>query len=74
MPQPIRTEVALIGAGPIGIEVASGLKRAGVEYLHLEKGSLASTIYAWPRNARFFSSPERVAIAGVPLSSRDRSS
>ncbi|WP_319560527.1 NAD(P)-binding domain-containing protein [Marispirochaeta sp.] len=68
----LSSKVVLIGAGPIGIEVASGLKRAGVDYLQLEKGPPASTIYSWPRHARFFSSPERVAIAGIPFSSPDQ--
>ena len=65
----IKVPVLVIGAGPIGIEVAAGLKRAGVEYLQVDKGPLAATVYAWPRHARFFSSPERVAVAGVPIAS-----
>jgi thioredoxin reductase (NADPH) len=65
----LSTRVVLVGAGPIGIEVAAGLKRAGIDYLQLEQGPVASTIYRWPRHARFFSSPERVAIAGFPFSS-----
>lgn len=72
MNRELSARVVLIGAGPIGIEVASGLKRAGVDYLQLEKGPPASTIYSWPRHARFFSSPERVAIAGIPFSSPDQ--
>ncbi len=66
------SEVIVIGAGPIGIEVAAGLKRAGVDYLHIEAGQLADTITKWPRNARFFSSPERCAIAGVPVQTFDQ--
>ena len=65
----LSAKVVLVGAGPVGIEVAAGLKRAGIDYLQLEKGPIASTIYRWPRHARFFSSPERVAIAGIPFSS-----
>lgn len=63
----VTTKVLVIGAGPIGIEVASGLKYAEVDYLHIEAGALAQTIYNWPGRARFFSSPERVAVAGVPI-------
>ena len=32
-----------------------------------EAGALAQTIYDWPVRSRFFSSPERVAVAGVPV-------
>ena len=63
----VTTNVLVIGAGPIGIEVASGLKYAGTEYIQIEAGTLAQTIYNWPARARFFSSPERVAVAGVPI-------
>ena len=62
-------ETIIIGAGPIGIELAANLKRLGLPYLHFEAGSLAQTIYRWPRTTPFFSSPERVAIAGIPLHS-----
>ncbi len=66
-------EVIIVGAGPIGIELAANFKRLGVQYLHLEGGQLAQTISAWPRSTPFFSSPERVAIAGVPLHSQHQS-
>jgi thioredoxin reductase (NADPH) len=63
----VTTNVLVIGAGPIGIEVASGLAYAGADYVHIEAGALAQTIYNWPGRARFFSSPERVAVAGIPI-------
>ncbi len=66
------TDVILVGAGPIGIEVACALKHAGVRYVHIEAGQIGQTIYDWPRHARFFSSPERVAIAGVPVQTYDQ--
>ncbi len=60
-------DVAVIGAGPIGIEMASVLKRAGVNYLHFESGPLGNTITRWPRNTHFFSSPEWISICGIPI-------
>lgn len=60
-------DTILIGAGPIGIEMATVLRRAGLRYLHLEAGALGETITRWPRNTQFFSSPEWIAIAGVPI-------
>ncbi len=62
-----QAEVAVIGAGPIGLETAVAFKRAGVAYLHLEAGAIGSTMGWWAPGTRYFSSPERVAIAGVPL-------
>ena len=61
------TDVAIIGAGPIGLEVAASLQRAGVEYLHFDAGQIGQTISWWPRNTPFFSTSERIAIAGIPI-------
>ncbi len=68
-----QTEVAIIGAGPIGLELAAVFKQMGVEYLHFEAGQVGQTITTYPRQARFFSSPERIAIAGMPLLTPDQS-
>jgi len=62
-----RTRVVVVGAGPIGLEVAIELKRAGVEYLQVEKDTIASTILWFPQQMTFFSSTDRIAIAGVPI-------
>ncbi|MCA9167723.1 MAG: NAD(P)-binding domain-containing protein [Planctomycetales bacterium] len=65
-------DVCLVGAGPIGIELAVNLHTAGVSFVHLEAKQLGHTISWFPRQARFFSSPERIAIAGVPLVTVDQ--
>src|SRR5205823_321004 len=61
------TDIALIGAGPLGIEMAVGLKRAGLKYIHLEAKQVGATMQWWPPGTRWFSSNERISIAGVPL-------
>jgi thioredoxin reductase (NADPH) len=66
------TEVLIVGAGPIGIELAAALRREGVHYEQLDAGQLGSTIEWWAPQTRFFSSPERIAIAGVPLATLDQ--
>ena len=66
------TDVAIVGAGPIGLELAAGLKRLGVDYRQFEAGSIGQTITWYPKQTRFFSSPERIAIAGVPLQTPDQ--
>jgi thioredoxin reductase (NADPH) len=60
-------DVAIIGAGPIGLELAVHLKRAGVRYIHFDARQIADTMTWWPRNTPFFSTTERLAIAGVPI-------
>jgi thioredoxin reductase (NADPH) len=66
-------DTIVIGAGPIGVEMAAVLKRAGFSYLHLESGTVGEAIRHWPRFTRFFSSPEWISLAGVPLHTPDQS-
>jgi thioredoxin reductase (NADPH) len=65
------TDVAVIGAGPIGLELAVALKRAGIDYLHFDGKQIGHTISWFAPGTRFFSSNERIAIAGVPLQTPD---
>src|SRR5437867_12246250 len=69
----VSTEVAIIGAGPIGLELAVALKRAGVDYLHFDARQVGYTISWFAPQTRFFSSNERIAIADVALMTADQS-
>lgn len=60
-------EVAIVGAGPVGLELAVSLKRAGVPYIQFDANQIGYTLTWWPRNTNFFSTTERIAIAGVPI-------
>src|SRR5215208_5607125 len=68
----ISKDIAIIGAGPIGIEMAVALKRHDISYVQLEARQLGSTMVWWPPMTRWFSSNERIAIAGVPLQTIDQ--
>lgn len=59
-------EIAIVGAGPIGLELAAALKMEGVDYLHFDAKQIGYTISWWPKNTYFFSTTERTEIAGVP--------
>ena len=63
----IATSVAIIGAGPIGIEMAIALQEVGVDYILFEAQQIGHTIAKWPPNTHFYSTPEHVALAGVPV-------
>jgi thioredoxin reductase (NADPH) len=67
------SEVAIVGAGPIGLELAVALKRAGISYLHFDARQIGQTVSWFAPGTRFFSSNERIAIAGVPLGTADQS-
>lgn len=60
-------DVAIVGAGPIGLELAISFKRAGADYILFDEGQIGETFTRWPRRTEFFSTPERIAIAGVPI-------
>jgi thioredoxin reductase (NADPH) len=66
-------DIAIIGAGPIGLEIHAALKSAGLSVLHLEARQIAHTISWFAPQTRFFSSNDRIAIAGVPLQTADQS-
>lgn len=67
MTQPHIYDVAIIGAGPIGLELAACFTRTGVDYIHFDAQQIGYTLTWWPRNTSFFSTTERLAIAGVPI-------
>ena len=69
----VSADVAIVGAGPIGLELAVALKRAGVDYIQFDARQIGYTISWFPPQTRFFSSNERIAIAGVPLVTADQS-
>ncbi len=59
--------VAIIGAGPIGLELAVALKQAGVDYVQIDAAQIGSTIEWYPPQMLFHSSSDRLALAGVPI-------
>jgi thioredoxin reductase (NADPH) len=68
-----QADVGIVGAGPIGIELAVALKKAGVSMLQFDARQVGYTISWFAPQTRFFSSNERIAIAGVPLYTMDQS-
>ena len=59
--------VAVIGAGPIGLELAVALKQAGIDYVQLDAGQIGSTVEWYPPKMLFHSSSDRLALAGMPI-------
>lgn len=72
MPSSKSPHVAIVGAGPIGLEIAVALKRAGIEFSIFDAGSVGQTISWWAPQTRWFSSNERISIAGIPLLTPDQ--
>jgi len=65
-------EAAIIGAGPLGIELAIALKLAGISYVQFDKGQVGQMIANFPPQTRFFSSSERISLSGIPIQTLDQ--
>ncbi|SIT00258.1 YpdA family putative bacillithiol disulfide reductase [Alicyclobacillus vulcanalis] len=60
-------EACIIGAGPCGLAVSVELKRRGISHVVIEKACIVSTIYRFPTQMVFNSTPERLEIGGIPF-------
>lgn len=60
-------DVAIVGAGPIGLEAAILAKRAGLSYQVFDKGAVVHAIQRYPTYMTFFTTSERLEIGGHPL-------
>jgi thioredoxin reductase (NADPH) len=66
------TRVVIVGAGPIGLELAVALKQEGIDYLQFDRSSIGATIAWYPLQMQFHSNAERLAIAGVAIQTADQ--
>ena len=60
-------DVICIGAGPTGLACAIEAKRAGLRPLVIDKGCLCNSLYHYPTNMVFFTTPERMEIGDLPM-------
>jgi thioredoxin reductase (NADPH) len=60
-------DVVCIGAGPTGLATAIEAKRAGMKALVIDKGCLCNSIFHYPANMVFFTTPELLEIGDLPL-------
>src|ERR1051325_11328625 len=63
---PVR-DLIIIGAGPSGLSAAIAAKKRGLDYQVLEKGALVDSIYRFPPQMVFFTTPELLEIGGLPF-------
>lgn len=60
-------DIICIGAGPTGLATAIEAKRAGMRPLVIDKTCLCNSIYRYPVNMVFFTTPELLEIGDLPL-------
>lgn len=62
-------DVLIVGAGPTGLACGIELKQRGLSALILDKGCVVNSIYHYPTNLVFFTTPELLEIGGIPMTS-----
>ncbi|MCP9235595.1 YpdA family putative bacillithiol disulfide reductase [Lewinella sp. JB7] len=60
-------DLIIIGGGPSGINVAISARRAGLNYLIIEKGVIANSLFHFPVNMTFFSTSLKLEIQRTPF-------
>ncbi len=62
-------DVLVIGAGPSGLASAIEAQRAGLRAVCVEKGCLVNSLFHYPANMTFFTTPELLEIGDMPFPS-----
>src|SRR5262252_1165907 len=60
-------DVLIIGAGPSGLSAAIAARQRGLNYQVIEQGTLVNSIYHFPPQMVFFTTPELLEIGGLPF-------
>jgi thioredoxin reductase (NADPH) len=62
-------DALVVGAGPTGLACGIELQRRGVKTVLVEKGCVVNSIYNYPTNMTFFTTPELLEIGNIPMTS-----
>jgi thioredoxin reductase (NADPH) len=60
-------DFVIIGAGPTGLACAIEAQKSGLTNVVIEKGCLTNSIFRFPSQMVFFTTPELLEIGGLPL-------
>jgi thioredoxin reductase (NADPH) len=70
---PPRYDAIVVGAGPTGLACAIEIQQRGYRVVLLEKGCLVNSLFHYPPNMTFFTTPELLEIGNLPMTSiRDK--
>ena len=62
-------DVVIVGAGPTGLACGIELKKRGFRVVLLDKGCVVNSLYHYPTNMVFFTTPELLEIGNIPMTS-----
>lgn len=60
-------DAVIVGAGPTGLACGIELKKLGLNALLIDKGCVVNSLYNYPTNLVFFTTPELLEIGGIPM-------
>ena len=60
-------DAVVVGAGPTGLACAIELKRRGLRAVSLDKGCVVNSLFHYPTNLVFFTTPELLEIGDLPM-------
>jgi thioredoxin reductase (NADPH) len=60
-------DLLVVGAGPTAIAIGAAARRAGLSVLLVDRGALTAAIQQYPIFMEFFTTRDRLEIAGVPF-------
>jgi len=62
-------DALVVGAGPTGLACGIELRQRGLKAILVEKGCVVNSIYHYPTNMTFFTTPELLEIGNIPMTS-----
>jgi thioredoxin reductase (NADPH) len=62
-------DTVVVGAGPTGLACGIELQNRGVRTVLIEKGCVVNSLYHYPTNMTFFTTPELLEIGNIPMTS-----
>ena len=60
-------DAIVVGAGPTGLACGIEMKKRGLSAILIEKGCVVNSLYNYPTNLVFFTTPELLEIGGIPM-------
>lgn len=63
------TDAVIVGAGPTGLACGIELTKRGLHAVMIDKGCVVNSLYHYPTNLVFFTTPELLEIGGLPMTS-----
>jgi bacillithiol disulfide reductase len=60
-------DAVIVGAGPTGLACGIELKRRGLSAVLIDKGCVVNSLYHYPPNMVFFTTPELLEIGDIPM-------